>query len=475
MMGLLPQVREGMPKLGGILIKGVLGKGGMGVVYKGIHLRLSIPVAVKVLKDSFFSGRLQDHEQGVSHADFLNEARLAAKVNHPNVVRVFDVNEENGLFYIVQEYVEGESAAALIARMYEQQTCLSESRVLEIAADIARGLVAIQQNGIVHLDIKPDNILIQKRDGIAKITDLGLAKHYRLEQQGASEKKTGTLVYGTPGYMSPEQIMGTPPGPASDVYALGATLYELATNSHAFKGIPSEIHQICLRQLDGPVPDPRVERPKLSNVTAELIIKCLSADPKNRFPDAASLLEQILNARAQLDQPLKKQDMLESLLVPQDIDGKRGAEIVCVDDDDGIRSFIEDVLTEAGHRVTTFSNGRDALTYLADKTPDMILLDVEMPQENGLKICKRLRAMPAFKEIPVVFMSGVSDLNVIDVAMQMGATDYLLKPVSPMDLQVRVACLTRLYRVQRERAQLESEYKKLKAQHGTQVKLEPKK
>ncbi|HYG77332.1 MAG TPA: protein kinase [Planctomycetota bacterium] len=435
----LPRV-SGVPTLGGIALTGVLGSGGMGMVYKGLHLRLSIPVAVKIL-----------HNQSTGlYSQFFEEARLAAKINHPNVVRVYDVNEEHGLVYIVQELVDGGSAYDLIQDNAGDQKFLPELRLLDLGTDIARALAAIHNESIVHLDIKPENVLIERGTGAAKITDLGLA---RRSGRFADTSIAGTEVYGTPGFMSPEQLQALPAGPAADVYAFGALFYELAVNTMAFH-FKNNLPELFLQQTEKPLPDPLVQRKSLAPRIAAIIRKCLAPFPQDRFADGAALLRELIETRSQL------QPRSPTGVVPVQR-ASLGAQVVCVDDDPALREFVEDAMAEASHSVETFSNGRDALAYLASHEPDLVLLDVDMPGDNGLKVCRSLRGIPALKEVPVVFMSGVHDLNVIDTAMGLGATDYLLKPVSVPDLLARVNCLTRLRRVQRERAALEAQYQKL--------------
>jgi serine/threonine-protein kinase len=220
----LVQERGDPPVLGGVLFSNLLGSGGMGLVFKGLHLRLSIPVAVKVMLSP---------AQG-SQTPLLDEARASARVNHPNVVRVYDLGKEGDLFYMVQEFVEGRTAKNLLDDACAGRT-LSEQSVLSLGCDVARGLAATHAAGYLHRDVKPENIIISSKDGMAKLFDLGIAVRWGLASpDGKGEDRGPSEIFGTPGYVSPEHLLGLPLGPASDIFGLGVTLYELLAGRLAF-------------------------------------------------------------------------------------------------------------------------------------------------------------------------------------------------------------------------------------------------
>jgi len=221
----LVQARGDPPVLGGVVLSNVLGTGGMGTVFKGFHSRLAIPVAVKIMPPP---------PQG-AQAPLQGEARASAHVNHPNVVRVYDLNKEGEFFFMIQEYVEGKTAEDLLNEARNGKT-LSEQAVLSIGCDIARGLAAIHAAGYLHHDVTPANIIISSKDGVAKLLDLGLAK--RWEQAVAHEGQPAQAgnLYGTAAYLAPERFMGMAAGPASDLYGLGVTLYEMLAGRLAYEG-----------------------------------------------------------------------------------------------------------------------------------------------------------------------------------------------------------------------------------------------
>jgi serine/threonine protein kinase len=212
-------------KLGNFEIVGPIGRGGMGEVYRARDARLKRDVAIKVLP----AGLARDPDR---IARFEREARAVAAVNHPNVVAVFDVGAEDGIFYIVSELVDGEPLRG--AR-------LELGKTLDIAVQIAAGLAAAHEAGIVHRDLKPDNILLT-RDGRVKILDFGLAKvrPSRIDAAAATETNTASteagMVMGTVGYMSPEQVRGLPVNYGTDLFSFGVVLYEMIAGQRPFTG-----------------------------------------------------------------------------------------------------------------------------------------------------------------------------------------------------------------------------------------------
>src|SRR5205807_699096 len=216
--------------LGPYEIVGPIGAGGMGEVYRARDTRLGRDVAVKVLPSSYSDDkeRLQRFEQ---------EACAASALNHPNILIVHDIGTHDGSPYVVSELLEGETL-----RQPMGGTALGQRRTIDYALQIAHGLAAAHEKGIVHRDLKPDNLFITK-DGRVKILDFGIAK---LTQADESQSQTDIptrrvdtgpgVVLGTVGYMSPEQVRGQAVDHRSDIFSLGATLYEMLSGRRAFHG-----------------------------------------------------------------------------------------------------------------------------------------------------------------------------------------------------------------------------------------------
>ncbi|MBI3831431.1 MAG: protein kinase [Planctomycetes bacterium] len=290
---------QAWPTLGGIPLLARLGEGGMGTVYYGYHVRLDQEVAVKVLP--FF--RAAQNPNLIQR--FYREARMAAKVHSPRLVGVFDINEENGLHYIVMEFVRGASAGGLLKRVIEAgQIGLNEADALGVCIAAAEGIAAAHAQGIIHRDIKPDNVLVPEpvpgapRFQEAKLADLGLARG-----DAASTALTGTnAMMGSPGFLAPEQAMDArTAGKRSDIFSLGATLYALLAGQPPFTG-PNALAAAyaSVRAPHKPIRDLRADT---SPATAALIDRCLSKKPEERCADGAALLQALRLCRQELGQP----------------------------------------------------------------------------------------------------------------------------------------------------------------------------
>ncbi len=274
-----------VPILGGIPLLAKIGQGGMGSVYLGVRVLLQQEVAVKILP--LHSG--QNRAQAVER--FLREARLAARVESPHLVRVSDVNEEAHLFYLVMEYVHGISAGKLVKMAVEHRKGLAESVALVVCTAATTGLAAAHARGIIHRDIKPDNILIPvgqddaRQFSAAKLVDLGLA-HDQVVDQGLTVSE---VTMGTAGFMAPEQARSArTAGKPADVFSMGATLYALLVGHSPFRG--DSLTDVIIRTIQQPHEPIRSLRPDVSTATAKLLDRCLEKKPEQRYPDALALL-----------------------------------------------------------------------------------------------------------------------------------------------------------------------------------------
>ena len=265
-----------LPRIRGYEVQAVLGCGGMGVVYKAWHSRLHRPVALKMLVAGAYA-RPDELER------FLREAEAVAGLRHPNIVQVHDVGDLDGRPYFTMEYIEGGSLARKIAGMPQEPR-----HAAALVAILAEAIHVAHRSGIVHRDLKPGNILLTA-DGTPKITDFGLAR--RMDESG--ELTVSGAALGTPRYMAPEQAEGKRHaiGPATDVYALGAILYELLTGRPPFLGDTAfEIKQRVIAR--DPVPPSRLN----SHVPRDLetiCLKCLQKDPARRYASALVLADDL--------------------------------------------------------------------------------------------------------------------------------------------------------------------------------------
>jgi len=262
-------------------ILGILGAGGMGRVYKARDMELDELVALKVLRRELVD------ETGMLDR-FRREVKLARRVTHKNVARTFDIGAHEGLSYLTMELIEGESLAALVAREGKQP----RARVMEIAVAVCAGLGAAHAAGVVHRDLKPDNVLLEK-GGRVVVTDFGIARAF---DATASGTRTIGATVGTPAYMAPEQVEGLEDVDArADVYALGAMLFELLTGERAWGG--DAPLGVAAARLMSPPPDPRKKTPDIPDALATLVMTCMARRREDRFP-TADLVMYALNALA---------------------------------------------------------------------------------------------------------------------------------------------------------------------------------
>ncbi len=255
-----------------------LGEGGMGEVYKAQDTKLDRFVALKFLPSHLIA---TDDEK----SRFVQEAKAASSMNHPNVCTIYSIEEYKEQIFIVMEYVEGKT-------LKDKKDSLSEKQILDIGIQVAEGLAAAHEKGIVHRDIKPENIMIRK-DGIAQIMDFGLAKLYA-DKNVSRLTKAGTTM-GTMGYMSPEQIQGLDVDHRTDIFSLGVVLYELLAGEAPFKGVHETAILYEIVNVE-PQPISTVKEgidPQLDGI----ILECLEKDKDERFQSAKELAKNLRKFR----------------------------------------------------------------------------------------------------------------------------------------------------------------------------------
>ena len=255
-----------------------LGRGGMGRVYKVLDREINERIALKLLKPEISA------DENIIER-FRNELKLARKISHENVCRMYDLNNHEGVYFITMEYVSGEDLKGTIARLGQ----LSEGKILFIASQICKGLGAAHRLGVVHRDLKPHNIMID-RHGDVRIMDFGIARS--ISSSGITE--SGVMI-GTPEYMSPEQAMGEDVDQRADIYSLGIILFELTTGTVPFKGDTAV--SIALKQKTEPPPSPRKLCPQISEELSRLILKCIEKNREKRYRNVDEVLEELANLK----------------------------------------------------------------------------------------------------------------------------------------------------------------------------------
>lgn len=258
-----------------------LGVGGMGTVYKARDTQLERFVALKLLRKDVSSEA--DHD-----AQLQQEARIAASVNHPNVVQIFGLGTDHGQFYVVMELIDHGSLDDLM----ESEGRVPEHQVLDIGIQIARGLRAAHRRGLIHRDVKPANILFVDEQA-AKIGDFGLAAFATQSPQNEN------VIWGTPPYVAPERLCNQPEDVRSDIYSLGATLFHAAAGKPPIDSSTTsaaELHE--LKQHPSQL---RTIAPEVSAPTARLLQRMIAPDPKERFSSYDEVLAELDAARRTLE------------------------------------------------------------------------------------------------------------------------------------------------------------------------------
>ncbi len=315
-----------------------IGTGGMSDVYKAKDSKLSRNVAVKVLKQEF-----SENDNFVSK--FRVEAQAAAGLMHPNIVNVYDVGEEQGIYYIVMELVEG----ITLKKYIEKKARLTYKEAVSIAIQVGLGIEAAHNNHIIHRDIKPQNIIISK-DGKVKVTDFGIAK-------AATSNTITSNVMGSVHYTSPEQARGGYSDEKSDIYSLGVTMFEMLTGRVPFNGETTVA--IAIKHIQEEMPSPREYVSEIPYCVEDIVLKCCEKSPDRRYQNMHSLVD----------------DLKQALLTPEEDFVDRGDAVM----DGGTRSVTEDEMREIKGRSADYGYQE---TYPSKENSSMRLADEEYYGED---------------------------------------------------------------------------------------------
>ena len=258
-----------------------LGRGGMGKVYKALDTEIEEKVALKLLKPEIAAD-----ENMILR--FKNELKFARKITHKNVCRMYDLNEHESIKYITMEYVPGEDLKASIRRMGP----LTTGKAVFIAKQVCEGLIEAHNLGVVHRDLKPQNIMID-RDGNSRIMDFGIARS--LKTKGITE--TGVMI-GTPHYISPEQVEGKDVDQRSDIYSLGIIIFEMVTGRVPFEG-ETPINIAFMHKTEKP-PNPRKFNAQVPSDLSRMILKCIEKDKKKRYQEVEEVLSELIEIEKEI-------------------------------------------------------------------------------------------------------------------------------------------------------------------------------
>jgi two-component system LytT family response regulator len=384
-------------------IVSLLGKGGMGEVFLAEDTRLHRKVALKVLLPEV----AEDTEK---LARFVQEARAASALSHPNAAHIYEIGEANGRHFLAMEYIEG---ATLETRLSGDP--LPFAQIITIASQVADALDAAHARGIVHRDIKPANLMIDAR-GHVKVLDFGLAKILPVagtEIPSSSQLATqfltsGGVVLGTVSYMSPEQALGRDVDHRTDLFSLGVVLYQMASGKLPFTGASAQ--ETLARILQSPPDALGRLNYELPEEFERIVKKCLEKDRDRRFQSARELLVDLRS----LDRP------------PSGEKTRSGAiRAVIVDDEELARQLLREYLNQAGgvEVIAQCANGFEAVKVIAERKPDLVFLDIQMPKLDGFEVLELIDP-----SIAVIYVTAYDQYAMR--AFDAHAVDYLLKPFS---------------------------------------------
>jgi response regulator RpfG family c-di-GMP phosphodiesterase/serine/threonine protein kinase len=418
-----------------------LGAGGMGVVYKGEHLRLRRLVAIKVLSVS------RNQPSKLLHR-FYTEMRTIAQLRHPNIVAAMDAGETTEahpdgatLHYLVMEYVPGPDLEALV----RASGPLAPGRACDLIHQVASALGEAHQHQLVHRDIKPSNVLVTP-EGQAKLLDFGLARHFRHRMT-----EPGTML-GSIDYIAPEQVRDAGSVDIrADLYALGGTLFWCLTGHTPFLPKHDLAEELNSRLTQQP-PSARNYRPEIPAELDAVIARLMACDPAKRYPTPQAVMSALLPF---LRPESREEIVLQSLTahgkpapprvtVHSLANTPRVHRVLIADDDAFIRQFCRLGLEEEGVQCEEAENGLRGLEMMGQTRYDLALLDWSMPEMDGLEVCRQLRRTPPSANLKIILFSAHGTNDDVGRVLAAGADDYLTKPFSTVQLAARVKAALRL-------------------------------
>jgi serine/threonine-protein kinase len=272
-------------RLGRYVLEREIGRGAMGTVYLGRDTAINRQVAIKAIP---LAAEFSDGELVEARSRFFREAETAGRLNHPNIVTIYDVGEERGLAYIAMEYLKGRHLSDFAA----PSTLMDARKVLEIVAQAAEALGFAHKQQVVHRDIKPANLMYDAGTNVLKITDFGIAR-----LTGAGNTRTG-IVLGTPSFMSPEQLEGRTVTGHSDLFSLGVSLFQLLTGQLPF--VADSMTGLMQQIAEAPHPPLRAYRPDLPECVDRVIDRALAKNPESRFDSGGQMAAALEECRAHL-------------------------------------------------------------------------------------------------------------------------------------------------------------------------------
>jgi serine/threonine protein kinase len=433
-----------------------VGRGGMGIIFKAQDLDLDDVVAIKVLSPDWET----DDQQLLLR--FKREINLNRKIKHPNVARIHDFGMSGDFPFITMEYVPGKDLRTII----QLEGKLPQARAISILRQIALGTEAAHKLGIIHRDLKSQNVMVEDNGAVA-ILDFGLARGKTNEQLTLD-----SVMVGTPHYMSPEQALGRSTDARSDVYSIGIMAFEILTGKVPYDGESPLV--IAMKHVSEPAPDDLRKATGVSPELIAIVYKALAKNPDARFASAADLEAELamlhpfesgqvaavsaphtaipvstastpsapgmpVETPASLGTHPEPGSMATPALPTPMLPISSGATpvevkhrppvVLIVEGDTKERKRLSDVLGRHGCRTLEAKNGPEALELLLKDTVDLVLMDIGLPGMDGFDVTRVIKAQAATTALPVVLTAARLDRSHFAFAIQTGATDVMAKPL----------------------------------------------
>jgi two-component system LytT family response regulator len=375
-----------------------LGQGGMGAVYLADDTRLGRRVALKVLPANVAADPDRMNR-------FVQEAKLASALTHPNVAYIYEIGEDDGLRFLAMEYVEGDPLSVRMSR-----GLLALAELLSVGIQVADALDDAHAKGIVHRDIKPSNLMLTPR-GHVKVLDFGLAKLETPNRDDTQVMTTAGVVMGTVAYMSPEQALGRGVDHRTDLFSLGVVLYEMATARLPFPGATASE---TMARILGSQPDAIARfNYDVPEGLERVVRKCLEKDRERRYQSARELVVDLKN--------LERDSSGAGIAVTD----RRKLGAVLVDDEELARTLLREYIGSSPdiEILAECANGFEAVKAISENKPDLVFLDVQMPKLDGFEVLELIG-----QDVAVIFVTAYDQYAMR--AFDEHAVDYLLKPFS---------------------------------------------
>ena len=398
----LPDIGE---EVAGYRIDALAGRGGMGVVYRAHHLHLERAAALKVLTADLAGNKS-------FRARFVREAQTAARLEHPNIVPVYDAGDYDGMLYIAMKFIEGTD----LGHVLDSEGRLNPERTVNLLAEVADALDTAHAAGMVHRDVKPGNILL---DGVRSyLTDFGLTK--RVSSRTALTAAGRTV--GTAAYLAPEQIRGQEVDGRTDVYALGCVLYECLVGEVPFER-DSDI-AILWAHLEAEPDPPTSRRPELPSAVDDVFATALAKKKDDRFATCGELVAALADAagakRAAGDETVQ------------------AAYVLMASADPSARALAQATLAEGRIALHAAGDLESAIEESEIRSPQLVFVDSDLPGNEALELCRRLRAAPETATAKIVLLTGRRSPVDRGAASEAGVDDLLVKPFSAFQLLAKV-------------------------------------